>query len=168
MAGSLMGIAERTIMKYVFIYLLGVAVLTSCGQSSSTQDNPGEETAEQAETTTNDGVEQQSTDWAGTYEGVLPCADCPGIKTTVVLNNNDTFRLTQDYEDRDLKVDDNGKIMWHDGGKVAHLRGTDVNLQYEIGDDQLKQLGEDGKEVTSSLAEHYVLKRIKDAELPVE
>ena len=24
-------------------------------------------------------------DWAGTYEGVLPCADCPGIQTRLSL-----------------------------------------------------------------------------------
>ncbi|WP_166333752.1 copper resistance protein NlpE [Sphingobacterium chungjuense] len=159
-------------MKYIFSYLLGIAILTGCGQSKTeSADDP----AETAETTAASENEDESApiaetvgDWPGTYEGVVPCADCPGIKTTVVLNNNDTFRITQDYEDRDQKVDDNGRIMWHDGGKVAHLKGTNVNLKFKIGDDNLKQLDEDEKEITSNLAEHYVLKKIKDAELPVE
>ncbi|PVH26509.1 copper resistance protein NlpE [Sphingobacterium corticibacter] len=159
-------------MKYIFSYLLGIAILTGCGQSKTeSADDPAENTETTAASESEDGsapIAETVGDWPGTYEGVVPCADCPGIKTTVVLNNNDTFRITQDYEDRDQKVDDNGRIMWHDGGKVAHLKGTNVNLKFKIGNDNLKQLDEDEKEITSNLAEHYVLKKIKEAELPVE
>lgn len=159
-------------MKYIFSYLLGIAILTGCGQSKTENAGDATEAAETAEASANeDGaapIAETVGDWPGTYEGVVPCADCPGIKTTVVLNNNDTFRITQDYEDRDQKVDDNGRIMWHDGGKVAHLKGKDVNLKFKIGKDHVKQLDADEKEITSNLAEHYVLKKIKEAELPVE
>ncbi len=33
-----------------------------------------------------------SLDWAGTYQGILPCADCPGIKTQLVLNSDMTYQ----------------------------------------------------------------------------
>ncbi|MDE5451088.1 copper resistance protein NlpE N-terminal domain-containing protein, partial [Elizabethkingia meningoseptica] len=41
-------------------------------------------------TSTESGIDdshnaQNSLDWAGTYEGTVPCADCPGIKTTITL-----------------------------------------------------------------------------------
>ncbi|MCL8000655.1 copper resistance protein NlpE, partial [Brucella sp. 21LCYQ03] len=88
-------------------------------------------------------IAETTGEWPGTYEGVLPCADCSGIKTTVVLNSNDTFRITEDYADSDYKVDDNGRIMWHDGGKVAHLKGTTIDTKFKVGKDNLKQLGED-------------------------
>lgn len=33
-----------------------------------------------------------------TYKGVLPCADCSGIDTTLVLNPDKTFELTEIYQ----------------------------------------------------------------------
>ncbi len=159
---------KRIVMRYIFIYLLGIALVTGCGQSKTENaDDPAESAASTAEDGSGPMAETVG-DWPGTYEGVVPCADCPGIKTTVVLNNNDTFRITQDYEDRDQKVDDNGRIMWHDGGKVAHLKGTEVNLKFKIGKNDIKQLDEDEQEITSELAPHYVLNKIKEVELPIE
>ena len=38
-----------------------------------------------------------SLDWNGTYEGVLPCASCEGIKTTLTLNNDKTYELNEVY-----------------------------------------------------------------------
>lgn len=32
-----------------------------------------------------------SLDLAGTYQGVLPCADCNGIATEILINNDQTF-----------------------------------------------------------------------------
>ncbi len=33
-------------------------------------------------------------DWAGIYTGKLPCADCPGVDTRIVFNNDGTFVRT--------------------------------------------------------------------------
>lgn len=38
-----------------------------------------------------------SLDWSGTYEGILPCGDCEGIKTRLTLNDNHTYVLTEQY-----------------------------------------------------------------------
>jgi uncharacterized lipoprotein NlpE involved in copper resistance len=43
---------------------------------------------------------RNSLDWAGSYEGVLPCADCPGIKTRLVLSPDGQFELSTQYMDR--------------------------------------------------------------------
>ncbi|MFU8831928.1 MAG: copper resistance protein NlpE N-terminal domain-containing protein, partial [Wenzhouxiangella sp.] len=29
-----------------------------------------------------------SLDWVGTYSGVVPCASCPGIETSITLNDD--------------------------------------------------------------------------------
>lgn len=34
---------------------------------------------------------------AGTYHGVLPCADCPGMDTRLQLNADNTYLLTEQY-----------------------------------------------------------------------
>ena len=41
---------------------------------------------------------------AGTYEGTLPAADGPGIKTIVTLNADSTYQITQDYMGRKKDV----------------------------------------------------------------
>jgi uncharacterized lipoprotein NlpE involved in copper resistance len=33
----------------------------------------------------------------GTYEGTLPAADCPGIKTVLTLNADSTYQYSADY-----------------------------------------------------------------------
>ena len=40
---------------------------------------------------------EMALDWNGTYEGVLPCASCEGIKTTLTLNNDKTYLLNEVY-----------------------------------------------------------------------
>ncbi|MEX2593665.1 MAG: copper resistance protein NlpE N-terminal domain-containing protein [Anditalea sp.] len=44
-------------------------------------------------------------DWGGTYEGVVPCADCEAIKTVLTLNENRTFILKTTYQGKDDQVD---------------------------------------------------------------
>ena len=34
---------------------------------------------------------QNALDWAGAYRGVMPCVDCQGIETVVILRSNGTF-----------------------------------------------------------------------------
>ena len=36
--------------------------------------------------------------FAGTFKGTLPCADCPGIDTTLVLNADGTYTLDTVYQ----------------------------------------------------------------------
>ena len=36
----------------------------------------------------------------GTYEGTLPAADCPGIKTVLTLNSDSTYQYSADYLER--------------------------------------------------------------------
>ena len=36
----------------------------------------------------------------GTYEGTLPAADCPGIKTVLTLNADSTYQYSADYLER--------------------------------------------------------------------
>ena len=33
---------------------------------------------------------QNSLDWAGVYQGILPCADCEGFDTVITLNWDET------------------------------------------------------------------------------
>lgn len=145
--------------------LIGLALIcasfVSCvDMSSSSSDAVAETTpaATENEAATTGGS-QKSTDIAGTYEATIPCADCPGIKTTIVINNDETFRITSEYLDRDSKIEDNGKLMWHDNGAVLHLKGKDTDLKLKVGDDELFHLDQDGKVIEGDLADKYIYKK---------
>lgn len=100
---------------------------------------------------------QNALDWSGTYQGVVPCADCPGIETTIVINPDETFSYSGEYLERDLIVEDNGKFMWHDNGSSIHLVGKDVNLKLKVGENQLMMLDQEGNIIQSELKDHYTL-----------
>jgi uncharacterized lipoprotein NlpE involved in copper resistance len=139
-----------------------VSFLACTGSSSSSGGNQtadtvtvGGETAH----TDNAHNSQNSLDWSGTYEATLPCADCPGIKTSIVINQDETFQIHSEYLERDLKTEDSGKIMWHDNGSVIHLMGKDTNLKLKVGENQLFQLDQEGKIIEGELASHYIYKK---------
>lgn len=75
--------------KLLSISLLAAAFSVACSsQPIDTESTPAVPDAHTAEV---------SLDWNGTYEGVLPCASCEGIKTTLTLNNDKTYQLNEVY-----------------------------------------------------------------------
>lgn len=96
---------------------------------------------------------------AGTYSGTLPAADCPGIKTTLVLNNDHTFSLTSEYLEREAKVTEGGNYAVSGNILTLAFSGEDRTLRCKVGENTLTLLDGDGNEVTGDLAPMYVLKK---------
>lgn len=47
----------------------------------------------------------------GDYYGIMPCMECAGIRTTLVLNRDSTYMLNMDYTDkRSTGVSEKGKF----------------------------------------------------------
>ena len=75
--------------KIILLSMLAGITLTACTKKTETTT---EDVVVNKDTLTEHNHQdehnaQNSLDWAGTYEATLPCADCPGIKTTVVLKS---------------------------------------------------------------------------------
>ncbi|SFS62177.1 copper resistance protein NlpE [Sphingobacterium wenxiniae] len=100
---------------------------------------------------------QNSLDWAGTYEGTLPCADCPGIQTEIVLNEDETFRIQSAYLERDSKVEDSGSFTWYNNGGSIHLKGNATDVHLKVGENQLFYLDEEGKVIEGPNGANYLL-----------
>lgn len=84
-------------------------------------------------------------DWAGTYEGVLPCADCPGIRTRVVLQADGQFELSTLYLDRQKTPDvTRGRFAWNAAGSDVTLGEAGKAPQFRVGEGRLLQLNRDG------------------------
>jgi len=100
--------------------------------------------------------------FAGTFDGTLPCADCPGIDTHLVLAADGTYTITESYRERsapELK----GDGTWTAEENNQRLR-LDPNSKSEndrlfaiLSNDEIRQLDMEGKPIDSALP--YNLKR---------
>ncbi|WP_246075258.1 copper resistance protein NlpE [Gracilimonas mengyeensis] len=104
---------------------------------------------------------QNALDWSGTYSGTLPCASCPGIQTTLVLNEDGTYQLTTHYRDeaKPNTVKNVGTFSWDDNGQVITLNNQEAPNQYFLGENYLAKLDMEGQRITGELAEQYVLRK---------
>ncbi|MFT3896408.1 MAG: copper resistance protein NlpE [Thermomonas sp.] len=99
--------------------------------------------------------------FAGVFTGTLPCADCPGIDTTLTLKPDGSYASHAVYRERTSSFDDSGVWSVEDAGKQIRLanQGPDPRVQlYAIASrDELRMLDADGKPIDSGL--DYSLKR---------
>ncbi|HMN76371.1 MAG TPA: copper resistance protein NlpE N-terminal domain-containing protein [Burkholderiaceae bacterium] len=80
-------------------------------------------------------------DWAGTYEGVMPCADCPGIKTRLTLRQDGSYEVTSEYIDRKAATRvERGKFVWLPGGNAVQLEGEARGQRFAVGEGRLAWL----------------------------
>ncbi|NGM66616.1 copper resistance protein NlpE [Sphingobacterium sp. SGR-19] len=156
-------------MKHLFYIVLAVFAFSACTSPNNSQTNSEElrdsledqMVSRPLETENPDPAHnsQNSVDWTGTYEATLPCADCPGIKTVLVLREDETFQMHSEYLERDTEFEDEGKFEWQNSGSVVHLKGKDTNVKLKVGENILFQLDQEGNEITGDLAEHYIYKK---------
>lgn len=69
----------------------------------------------------------------GTYEGILPAADCPGIYVLLAVNG-DKYELLEKYMLHPETFVTYGKVESTEGGKGLHL---DNRMELEVGDNGL-------------------------------
>ena len=101
---------------------------------------------------------------AGTYEGTLPAADCPGIKTVLTIHADSTYQLTQDYLERKDGHDEASGVLRVLDGKVLVLERPSSGEQtyYKVKDDQHVVMTDSlGNEPEGETAKLYVLTKTK-------
>lgn len=103
---------------------------------------------------------QNSLDYDGIYRGTIPCADCEGIKATVYLMRNNTFKTVYEYLGRDVKpFETSGTFTWNEEGNTVTLKSANDATSYFVGENTLTQLDQDGKKMTGTLASKYILSK---------
>src|SRR5215813_1188796 len=84
---------------------------------------------------------RNSLDWDGTYEGVLPCADCVGTKTRLTLNPDDSYRLvTQAEGSQNAEKSVSGVFTWQPNGNAITLDERGGRQQFSVGEGRLTLL----------------------------
>jgi heat shock protein HslJ len=101
-------------------------------------------------------------EWAGTYVGVLPCADCEGIQTRITLNKDGSYTMSQKYENKDGLFEQKGNIRWSVLGNtiaLSDLANTNP-VNYKVGENEITMLDGDGNEIKGTLANNYILAKV--------
>ncbi|MEK6478795.1 copper resistance protein NlpE N-terminal domain-containing protein [Catalinimonas sp. 4WD22] len=113
---------------------------------------------------------QNALDWFGNYMGTLPCADCAGIKTTITLNQDQTYQLTRVYQgESEDTFEEDGQFEWNNEGNTITLRGIeDGPNQYFVGENFLRQLDMQGERISGELAENYILMKSNQAQTTMD
>ncbi|MGR5237157.1 copper resistance protein NlpE [Vibrio alfacsensis] len=103
---------------------------------------------------------QNALDWDGTYQGVLPCADCEGIDTTLILHPDGSYTLEQVYKGKeDNKLKSDGQFTWNESGDTITLVDESAPNQYFVGENILMKLDMNGEKATGDLASFYNLSK---------
>lgn len=94
----------------------------------------------------------------GLFVGITPCADCEGIKQSLFINKNNTFRMTSEYLSKPkYTFEDTGTYEFDKTNKLLTLTN---NYKFKAVGDELIMLDGEGNEMTGELAKYYVLTKL--------
>ncbi|TVQ49567.1 MAG: META domain-containing protein [Saprospirales bacterium] len=142
----------------LFFFISTIIVFNSCFSSQSTKNH--EEPAQNATSTEVPDMHTSkiALDWNGVYTGVLPCANCEGIETRIVLKQDGRYERSMKYLGKeDLTKHEEGQFEWDESGNSVLLISEMGNQLYQVGENVLFHLDEDGSRITGELAANYRL-----------
>ena len=139
--------------KLILAMALVVALLsTACSGGGNTAPAQREAAAPTTDTA-----------YCGTYQGTLPAADCPGIKTVLTIAADSTYPLSSQYIDRQAQpVVTSGVYHLKQGGKLIELvtPSSGEKTYYKIKDAKsIVMTDSAGVEPQGPTAKFYALKR---------
>ena len=105
-------------------------------------------------------------DWEGIYANVIPCPDCEGIQTTIVLNKNMTYTKSWRYVGKEMNFTrEEGTFSWNKAGNEITLNNVDKKqnaIRYFVGENKLTQLDMDGKPIEESIRNRYTMEKVSN------
>jgi uncharacterized lipoprotein NlpE involved in copper resistance len=152
----------KNIESLKMLFMAGaLSIVASCGTNTENA-SPAEETPvnEEIATAPTGDNSQNSLDYAGTYKGVTPCADCDGIEVELTINQDSTFSLSNKYLGKGdgkpfVKT---GRYSWTADGSTIELEGiTDGPSKFKVGENRVWMLDMQGNKVEGALADKYIL-----------
>ena len=151
--------------KHYFISAILFFILVSCQKQNNKETTLTNDSIIKSDGDTIDTIDKHtslnSLDYLGVYKGVLPCADCEGIQTTITLNENLTYSIKTQYLGKGAKVfEQNGMYKWNDKVNILVLGDSEnVPRYYFVGENMLTQLDMSGKKIIGDLADSYQLNK---------
>ncbi|NIJ45520.1 heat shock protein HslJ [Wenyingzhuangia heitensis] len=138
---------KSTLLKITLFSLLFI------GCKTSNKENPHHLEA----SILNKDSSKKNLDWAGTYVGTIPCADCSGIKTKITIKKDLTYTKQVEYLGKDTnKTITKDQFTWNDLENTINIE----NVSYMVGKNTLIQLNKQKESIDGALATKYVLQKI--------
>jgi hypothetical protein len=95
---------------------------------------------------------------SGTYEGTLPCADCPGLQTLITFNSDGTFYMEETYLESDVGPSiTTGK--WVLNGAIIAFTAGDYKFEYKLISEKEIRWAPNGEEITGTNLNWSLLKK---------
>ncbi|HEY0924325.1 copper resistance protein NlpE [Rheinheimera pacifica] len=141
--------------------MAAILLVAGCDKAAKQTDNsePSQNVTQLADATHN---ARTSLDWAGTYQGMLPCADCEAINTKVTLNTDGSYQLERVYVGKSAQVfTEQGVFNWSDIGSTVLLE-AEQPVQFFVAENQLFMLDKQGKRIEGDLAARYRLQKLTE------
>lgn len=140
--------------KIIYILLLPSLFVGACNNSAS--DNEQKADSVNLKTVLIDSVALKS---AGVYAGFVPCPDCEGIITNLLLSPNMTFRLEETYYKKDEKAYHTNGVWKMENGRINLYDSNEVKVSFLSEGEKLWQLDHEGNRISGNLGDKYVLTR---------
>jgi heat shock protein HslJ/uncharacterized lipoprotein NlpE involved in copper resistance len=126
-------------MRYLLIVLSTVAIAACQPEQSSdlpAASTPAPETT--AAPVADMHTSRHSLDWAGTYEGLLPCADCAGLHLKLSLDRDGNFEFVSRRLVRDATpTTERGQFEWAPAGNFIVLGTESGEQRFAVGEGRL-------------------------------
>lgn len=151
-------------VKYVValaIFAVSASTMVSCKKTNKEDAGTTVKTEEVAYEDLGDNS-RTSLDWAGTYVGTIPCADCEGILQTLEIKEDGTYKETSQYQgvENAQEFYEEGKFEWDASGSKLTLTSKEGEVSYlAVHEGSVLLLDKDGEEITGALAESYRLQK---------
>ena len=110
-----------------------------------------------------------TTDWPGTYFGVLPCSGCEGIETELTLMKDGHFIMSKQKIGREITSDTvEGIFEWNEARTNISLGilipGYSPTL-FKVGNNKVIVLNDEGQEMSTEQAKQYTLVKTGNPEI---
>lgn len=107
---------------------------------------------------------RNSLDWEGTYRGILPCADCDGIETEIILTRQEIYtKRTRYLGKREMNTFENkGAFTWNEAGNSIKLEGFETSGSFFVAENALIHLDLEGEDFKGDFAGRNILKKVLD------
>ena len=148
--------------KLIVLTVGALTVLSSCTEKKTTANATNKDSTSVVDTTATDDNYVDLAAVSGTYEGTLPAADCPGIKTVLTIKADSTYHLQQDYIDKKNGHDEaSGVFKVLDGKRLMLVRpSSGEQTYYKVKDNNSIVMTDSlGVEPEGETAKLYVLKK---------
>lgn len=145
-------------MTQQFPKILALVLAITLGTACSNKKNTPQE-----EQNIDHSTAQNSLDWAGTYAGNLPCANCDSNEVELTLKSDETYVLIDNLIKNGEKVSTGyqGKFVWE--GNNIRLMDVDTTarpFRFKVEENQVRQLDMQGNPITGNMESLYILDKL--------